>query len=183
MREKTESGGRAEREGDRELQAGSCSQLRAQHRVRSHEPWDHDLSLNQELELNSLRQPGTPDPYIFQNFILSINSYCSYTICAGYFVYPILNLLILWVYLFIFFTVSLNSRHISYRILYQYLESRNLTALVPVHMCSFMNYCHKSPKHFVGLQSHNFLNKEYYFIPLNFATICLTLPNYFQITN
>ena len=41
-------GGGAEREGERESQAG----------IQTHKPWDHDLSQNQEPTLNWLSHPG-----------------------------------------------------------------------------------------------------------------------------
>ena len=55
------SGGGAEREREREnpKQAPHC-QHRAWCRAQSQEPWEHDLSQNQELTLNWLSHPGTP---------------------------------------------------------------------------------------------------------------------------
>ena len=61
------SGGGSEREGEREYpkQAPHC-QYRAGCGARTHKPWDHDLSRNQELNaepaLNWLSHPGAPGP-------------------------------------------------------------------------------------------------------------------------
>ena len=65
MRERESRGG-AERDGEREnpKQALHC-QHRPRHRARTHEPFDHDLSRNQESTPNRPSCPGaSPTPYL-----------------------------------------------------------------------------------------------------------------------
>ena len=53
------SRGEEERKRENPKQAPCCQQ-KAQHGARTHEPWDHDLSWNQESMLNWLSHPVPP---------------------------------------------------------------------------------------------------------------------------
>ena len=45
-----QGGAEREREEERESEAGLCCQCRARQGAQTHEPWDHDLSRNQEVD-------------------------------------------------------------------------------------------------------------------------------------
>ena len=59
-RERERAGDVASREREEESQAGSVLSAQTRHRAQSHELWDHDLSLNQELMFNRLLTTQLP---------------------------------------------------------------------------------------------------------------------------
>ena len=69
-----EQAGEGQRESDREnpKQALHC-QHRVQRGAQTHEPWDHDMSQNQQT-LNQLSHPGAPE---FSHFNLLLYQFAS----------------------------------------------------------------------------------------------------------